>query len=230
MSLGILIQVRLGSTRLPAKALLPVAGCTIIQHVMRAMARVPADVRALVTEAQSAAALASVAREEGFLLFVGPEDDVLARYCMAAREYGVDTMVRATGDNPLTSAELARSILEVHRENSADLSHYLGIPWGSGIEVIRSESLFVAEKEARDTTEREHATTFLYRNAHRFRIIEANAPRGCALPDARVTVDTPEDYEQVKQIFNDLYRGEPIETHQVVSWFQSQAVVRGGGE
>ena len=230
MSLGIFIQVRLGSTRLPGKALLPLPGGTVIQHVMRALARVPADVRALVTEARSAGALATLAREEGFLVFVGPEEDVLSRYCMAGREYGVETMVRATGDNPLTSAELARSILGVHRENGADLSHYLGIPWGSGVEVMRSESLFVAENEAKATAEREHATTFLYRNPHRFRIIEANAPRGCVFPDARVTVDTPEDYERVKRIFEDLYRGEPIETHQVVSWFQSRAATPGGAE
>ena len=125
MSLGIFIQVRLGSTRLPGKALLPLPGGSVIQHVMRAMAAVPADVRALVTEQRSATQLAPVARQEGFLLFVGPDDDVLARYCMACREYRVDTAIRVTGDNPLTSAQLAKSILAKHRESASDLSHYV---------------------------------------------------------------------------------------------------------
>jgi len=223
MSLGVFIQVRLGSTRLPAKALLPLPGGLIIQHVMRSMSRVPAEVRALVTDAGSAQALAPLAREEGFLLFVGPRDDVLARYCMAVREYGVDQVVRATGDNPLTSAMLARSILDRHLKNGSDLSHYLGIPLGSGVEVVRSESLLAAESEATDPMEREHVTPFLYRHPERFRIEEPQGPPGFRLPEARVTVDTADDYAQVRRIFDELYAGGPIEADQLVSWFQSAA-------
>jgi spore coat polysaccharide biosynthesis protein SpsF len=227
MSLGVFIQVRLASTRLPAKALLPLPGGMIIQHVMRSMALVPADVRALLTEAGSAEALAPLAREEGFLVFIGPREDVLARYCMASREYHVDKVIRATGDNPLTSATLARSILSLHIESGADLSHYVGVPWGSGVEVIRSESLFVAEREAMDPAEREHVTPFLYRHPDRFRINEQEAPYGFRLPEARVTVDTEEDYVRVRRIFEDLYTGEPIEASRLVPWFLSAANARG---
>ena len=53
MHRGVSIQVRLGSTRLQGKALLPLCGLAIIQHVMRCLSRVPADVRALVTERQA---------------------------------------------------------------------------------------------------------------------------------------------------------------------------------
>lgn len=179
----------------------------------------PADVRALVTEAGSAEALSPLARREGFAVFVGSEEDVLERYCMAAREYRVDTVIRATGDNPLTSTALARSILTAHRETGADLSHYLGIPWGSGVEVIRSEALFVAEREATDPEEREHITTFLYRHPERFRIEEPAAPPELRLPEARVTVDTEADYALVTRIFEDLYAGEPVEVSEIAAWF-----------
>ncbi len=222
MRRGIFVQVRLGSTRLAGKALLPLRGGTIIQHVMRNLSRVPADLRALVTEARSREALNPLAKEEGFCVFVGPEIDVLARYCMACREYAVDEVVRATGDNPLTSAELARSILALHDGSGADLSHYLGIPWGSGVEAVRSEALFAAEREAADPVEREHATTFLYRHPDRFRIHEPEAPPGCRLPEARVSVDTEEDYALVKRIFEDLYRGEPIEVGELATWFSER--------
>ncbi len=219
MRLAIFIQVRLGSTRLAGKALLPLPGGTVIQHVMRSLAMVPADVRALVTEPRSAEALAPLAREEGFGIFVGPEQDVLARYCMAAREHEVDQVMRATGDNPLTSPALARSILCLHRESGCDLSHYLGIPVGSGVELVRSQALFTAEREAADAAEREHVTTFLYRHPERFRIDEPEAPPECRMPDARVTVDTPEDYARVKRIFEDLYRGQPIDMPDLAAWF-----------
>jgi spore coat polysaccharide biosynthesis protein SpsF len=230
VSLGILIQVRLGSTRLVGKALLPLPGGTVIQHVMRAMAEVPADVHALVTEERSAEALAPLAREEGFESFVGPEDDVLARYCLAAREYGVDEVIRATGDNPLTSPVLARDILRLHRESASDLSHFLGIPWGSGVEVVQARSLFAAEVEAVDPAEREHVTMFLYRHPGRFRILQPQAPAGADLPDVRVTVDTPADYERVRRIFEELYRGQPIEIRDLAAWLKAGEARRGEGE
>jgi spore coat polysaccharide biosynthesis protein SpsF len=223
VSTGILVQVRLGSTRLPAKALLPLPGGCIIQHVMRALLPVPAEVRALVTDSKSEAALAPLARAEGFDVFVGPEEDVLARYCMASRSYGTDVVIRATGDNPLTSAQLAREILAEHEKARADLSHYLGIPWGSGVEVVAASALYEAERDADQKDEREHITTFLYRHRGRFRILEAPAPARADLPGGRVTVDTPEDLREITQLFQDLYAGHPIEIEQVVAWLRERA-------
>src|SRR5208283_1577885 len=136
MSTGVFVQVRLGSTRLPSKALLPLPGGCLIQHVMRSLTAVPADVRALLTDGNSVAALRPLAEAEGFQVFAGPDEDVLGRYCMASRLYGTDRVIRATGDNPLTSARLALDIIREHERADADLSHFVGVPWGSGIEVV----------------------------------------------------------------------------------------------
>lgn len=219
MRTGVFVQVRLGSTRLPAKALLPLPGGSVIQHVMRALAPVAADVHALLTDPASTAKLAPVAEGEGFLLFTGSPEDVLGRFCAASREYGVDRVVRATGDNPLTCPRLASQILSIHAERRADLSHFLGCPWGTGVEVVESRALFDAERAAADPAEREHITTFHYRHPDRFAIVEEQAPAEAHLPDARVTVDTPEDYERVSRIFQDLYEGSPIGAEAIVRWF-----------
>ena len=220
MATGVFVQVRLGSTRLPAKALLPLPGGCIIQHVMRSLLPVPADVRALLTDPQSESVLAPLARAEGFEVFAGPPEDVLARYCMASRAYGTDRIIRATGDNPLTSAHLARGILAEHEKAGADLSHYLGIPWGSGIEVVAARALYEAEKDADQKDEREHITTFLYRHPQRFRILEAPAPGHADMPRGRVTIDTPEDLREMTRLFQDLYAGQPIEIDQVIAWLK----------
>jgi spore coat polysaccharide biosynthesis protein SpsF len=223
---GIFIQVRLGSTRLPRKAILPLPGGNIIQHVMRSLARVPSDVRALLTEEASARELLPFADAEGYTVFIGPEQDVLARYCMACREYGVSRVMRATGDNPLTSASLAVEILGVHARGSADLSHYLGCPLGTGVEVVEAEALYAAEKDATASEEREHITTFLYRHPERFAILEPIAPARARLADAHVSVDTRDDFDRVESIFEALYVGRPLEAAEVVEWLTRQA----GGE
>jgi len=219
---GIFIQVRLGSTRLPRKATLRLPGGNIIQHVMRALARVPADVRALLTDKASAEELLPFAKDEDYALFAGPELDVLARYCMACREYGVGRVVRATGDNPLTSASLAARILGEHAERGADLSHYLGCPLGTGVEVVEAEALFAAERDAAASEEREHVTTFLYRHPERFSIFEPVAPASATLADAHVSVDTREDFDRITSILKALYVGRPLEAEEVVQWLLRQ--------
>jgi spore coat polysaccharide biosynthesis protein SpsF len=217
---GVFVQVRLGSTRLPSKAMLPLPHGSVIQHVMRALRDIPADAYALLTDDASQAVLRPVAAGEGFDVRVGPEEDVLARYCMAACAYGVRRIVRATGDNPATSARLARDIMLIHDREAADLSHYLGNPWGTGVEVIEAEALFAAEREAALPDEREHITTFLYRHPDRFVIREPDAPPEASYAEGRVTVDTREDYEAVCAMFAALHRGRPLEVEDVIGWLR----------
>ena len=228
MESGLFVQVRLGSSRLPGKALLPLAGATVIQHVMRALRAVPSDVYALLTDEKSLAELRGVASAEGFDAMAGPAEDVLARYCMAVRSYGVEEVIRATGDNPLTSARLARDILAIHRRSGSDLSHYLEVPWGSGVEVIRARALLEAERDAAQPDEREHITTFHYRHRDRFHIVEEPAPEYARCRDLRVTVDTAEDLEDVRRIFLELHRGVPVEIEQVIAWWKRRGGMPGG--
>jgi spore coat polysaccharide biosynthesis protein SpsF len=228
VSTGIFIQVRLGSVRLPSKALLALPGGCVIQHVMRSLQAVPADARALLTDGRSRDALRPLADAEGYEVCVGPDEDVLARYCAACRQFGVQRVVRATGDNPLTSARLARDIMAAHEAAATDLSHYLGVPWGSGIEVVTTEALLQAETDATRQDEREHITTFHYRHPQRFRILEAPAPAYAAYPEGRVTIDTPADMEAMTRLFEALYQGAPVEIEQAIAWLKEHPPARAG--
>jgi len=224
MRTAVFVQVRLGSTRLPCKALLRLPGGSIIQHVMRALAPVPADFRALLTDAGSVDALLPPATAEGFAVIAGPAEDVLSRFCGACRLHGIHRVVRATGDNPLASPELARSIMSIHESGKADLSHYLGNPWGTGVEIVEAAALFEAESESLSAEEREHVTKWLYGRRERFTILEPQAPEAALLPSGRVTVDTEKDYARVTRIFDALYRGAPIEVGQLVRWLRAHPV------
>jgi spore coat polysaccharide biosynthesis protein SpsF len=192
----------------------------VVQHALRALRRVEAGVHAVLTEPGSAPALEPLAAAEGFALFAGPEEDVLERFCLAARHFRVDRVVRATGDNPLVSARQVEALLELHRASGWDLSHFLGLPLGAGVEVVETEALETANRTSSDAYEHEHITTFLYRHPERFRIAEPACPADWRCPEAQVTLDTREDYERLQRIFRELYRGEPIEIEELVAWLR----------
>ena len=205
-----ILQARLGSTRLPAKILMPLGGTTLLEQAMIRLSLVETDTRVLATDAKSAAALAPAAERRGFELLVGPEDDVLARYCMAVRLFKPDLVIRATGDNPLVSFELASLLVERSGATRPDYAGFVGMPSGLGVELVAAEALLRAEAEAREAPEREHVCPYLYSHPELFRIDRPPAPADYDIPGARVTVDTPADYEAMLRLYGALYDGSPI--------------------
>jgi len=218
--IGVFLQARLGSTRLPQKVLLPLKGGNVLQHALRSLRKIKADVYALLADHNSGSVLEQYAVEEGFNLFIGPEDDVLRRFTSAIHFFNVGRVIRATGDNPLVSWRLASEIFELHEQKRADLSHFINIPLGTGVEAVEACALLDAENESADPYEHEHITTFLYRHPERFTILEIEGPAGCILPGGRVTLDTDSDYQLIRNIYSDLYINEPIATEDIVVWIK----------
>ena len=218
--LAIVLQARMGSTRLPGKALLPLGGSTLVEQAMARLCLVKAEVRVLATDEASAPSLAGAAERHGFELLVGPAEDVLARYCLAVRRYKPDLLLRATGDNPLVSYELATLLLERRGYHSSDYSGYLGMPTGMGVELIESEALLRAEAEARERPEREHVCPYLYAHPELFRVDRPEAPAEYLIPRASVTVDTAADYEAILRIYGELFDGSPIPSAAVLRYLR----------
>lgn len=218
---GVFLQVRLDSVRLPRKALLTLEDHTVVEHAMQSLTHVDAAVHALVTDKESAPTLRRLAKGYGFETFVGPKFDVLGRYVAAARHFGVDTIVRATGDNPLVSGVLAEMILREHHATSADYSGYDGPPLGTGVEIVDTYALGVAHERAVSRYDREHVCPYLYAHPGEFAVHRIDAPPEFCLPDARVTLDTEADYALLRAIYADLYHGAPIEINDLLSWLRS---------
>jgi len=186
---------------------------------------VPAELHILATDEESASALGAVAERRHFELFVGPADDVLARYCQCARRFSLDRIIRATGDNPLISHELASMLLARSVGQEADYMTFAGLPVGMGVELVLTEALFRAEAEARAPAEREHVCPYLYGHPELFIVEREPAPREFRFPQARVTVDTRADYEAMLKIYGALYSGSPISTASVISYLKKESLL-----
>jgi spore coat polysaccharide biosynthesis protein SpsF len=193
---------------------------------MEALNRVPAEPRVLVCPEDCVSAFAPLAGEAGFEIVAGPEEDVLARYCLAIRRFNITHLIRATGDNPFVFADAAAAIAAEALALGADYAGYGGLPAGAGVEAVNAAALLRAEAETRTGNfpgaspgrsrgaalpgEREHVCPYLYGHPEFFSLHRPLAPPRWR-NSARLTVDTPEDYERAKLLYAALSLSAPGE-------------------
>ena len=173
---AVVLQARLDSTRLPNKAMLPLGGEPLVFRVMEALIAVVCDLHVLACPPECEAVFAPLAERLGFEVSVGSKDDVLARYCAAIRTFGIDRVIRATGDNPFVFADAAVAVNREACSLNADYAGYGGLPYGAGVESVSAEALVRAEAEAALQQEREHVCPYLYTHPEKFRLHRPLAP------------------------------------------------------
>jgi spore coat polysaccharide biosynthesis protein SpsF len=199
---GIILQARMGSSRLPGKALATISGQTILEHCLRRlMLTGVAPVVLATTERPEDHQLADVAQRLGASVFRGDADDVLGRFVAAANAFDFDHVVRATADNPGTDIEAPGRLLAALGAFNVDYACEQGLPYGAAVEAVTRDALERAAREATQADDREHVTTYVKRNSDVFSVIQLLPPALLRRPDVSVTVDTAADLDHVRALF-----------------------------
>ncbi len=231
----VIVQSRLGSTRLPEKGLLPLGSKPVIAHVLNTMHQVPAAAWYLATDDASYPRLKDVAESCGFEPFAGSAEDVLGRFCAVVEKFRQDhgylpeIIVRATGDNPFLFGTAACASVDQYytdAEAAGSLPAYFtltGLPHGSGIEILHVESLLKARECTDDPYDHEHVGPALYRHQDMFTCIFKPAPACWNHPELRTTIDTAGDYQKAKRLYaclsQKLESEGPFEDQSIVAAF-----------
>lgn len=203
----LVIQSRLGSTRLSGKALLQLNGKPVLAWVFEAMKKVKADRYFLATDYNSAEKLAPLASQYGFECLAGPEEDVLQRFCMVIEKTDADVIIRATGDNPFLFYEAADESARVFAQKNCDYFTFSGLPHGSGVEVFKGSSLLKAAKQTDLAYDHEHVGPALYNHPENFTAIFEPAPKEWNYPALRTTIDTAADFRRAQFMAQTLHAG-----------------------
>jgi spore coat polysaccharide biosynthesis protein SpsF len=223
----VIIQARLDSTRLPGKAVLYLGKKTLIAWIVErlTLSQYARNIIVATTE-DSLSRIKLALKDYNFVkYFTGSKENVLERYYKAAEYFGSRLIIRATGDNPLVCPEFLDRTLEFHEEAGADLTHFLGIPLGTGVEIIGKDALTSAYKNAKSAYDLEHVTPFIYKNRDSFKVLEPLSSGLYYSPDIRVTVDTPADFLHVKQIFDNFRNKSFISMEDIISYHKSRIKV-----
>jgi spore coat polysaccharide biosynthesis protein SpsF len=217
----VVVQARTGSTRLPGKVLMPVAGAPLLARMVERVraARSAARFELIVATTTDASddPVVALCDRIGVRLFRGHPTDLLDRHVGASRELRADAVVKIPSDCPLVDPSAIDRVLEAFAQTPVDYTsnlHPATWPDGHDVEIMTMEALEAAHREATKTHEREHTTPFLWDQPDRFRCVNVAWETGRDLSMShRMTIDYPEDYAFVAAVYDALYsEGRPIFT------------------
>jgi len=203
-----IIQARMGSTRLPCKMMLQLAGYPLVDWVVRrtqAAALVDQVVLATSVNPENDILERHLAAQ-GIAVFRGSEDDVLERFYNAAQKYGATHVVRVCADNPLVWGGAIDELIRCYRKTGCDYA-YNHIPrrnaWPDGLGAEMT-SFALLERIAREATlpaHREHCLSYIWDNPELFSIATFDpADARLARPHVRLDVDIAADYVKLARM------------------------------
>ena len=150
MKVAVVMQARMGSSRLPGKILAPLLEQPILSVIVRRLGRAAADAGWIATSREAPDAVtAAWGGALGWSVFRGDETDVLSRFTGIVRACRPDWIVRLTADNPFVDAGIVACLVETARQAPASValisSAGAAFPLGYVPEIVRAEALVEAE-------------------------------------------------------------------------------------
>ncbi len=202
MKTVIVIQARLGSSRLPCKALLCLHKLPVIDWVTRRChsSRLSDDLVVAIPDTPHDDVLAHHVETCGIKIWRGSEQDVLSRILDAAHAFEADAVVRVCADNPLVCGEEIDNLISFYKKHSCNYA-YNHIPRrnlypdGLGAEIVSLQILEHLNKIASLPAHREHCFSYITDNPTDFVIQTFDPPDPCLHhPELKLDLDTMEDF------------------------------------
>lgn len=228
---GIIIQARMGSTRLPKKVLMPtIAGKCILDIQTSLLQSTFPNYKLIIATSTAEAddAIAMYCQENKIHCFRGSENDVLVRFTNAAKEHELQEVYRVCADNPFLDMQLMQEMDNVDKVNVDYLSYQneqeqpaMQTHFGFFAEWVRVSALDKIIANTDEALYREHVTNYIYQHSELFNIQWMPMPLIIAnRSDIRLTVDTEEDmkfasalYTQIENVDNKI--------NKIVEWIDS---------
>lgn len=227
---GIIIQARLGSTRMPWKVVKPFyQGKSILDLQIEALKKnfpdFPIVLATSVNEENDA--LEELAERLEIGCFRGDENNVLNRFIETAKAYNFTRVVRICSDNPLLYTPSIHELLKQEADYSAfalsDGTPTIRTHYGFWPEVVTTNALEKAQELTNDSFYQEHVTNFIYGNPDEFSLAFKTVPTEIENNRSiRTTIDTPEDFDNIADLYVHLMAQESALDPTAITHFLSQ--------
>lgn len=205
------IEARFASSRLPGKTLLEICGKPTLELIIERLRRSKFidEIVIATTVSRDCDAIEDLAKKLNVGCYRGSEDDVLDRVLKAAKAYKADIIVEITGDETLIDTVIVDQVIDYYLKNNFDyVSNVLDrrYPRGLDTQVFAVSVLEEVSRLTNDPADRENVSLYIYEHPERYKLGSVRAPEEMNHPDWRWTLDTKEDFEFLKTVYEALYK------------------------
>lgn len=231
--IGLVIQARMSSKRLPGKVLLELNGKALLLHIVERLKELNKNYKRIVitSSLKKDDKIERFCKKNKLSFFRGSEEDVLDRYYKTAKKFELKHTVRLTGDNPLVDISNLKFLINKHLETGADYSSNKAevgscLPMGTGAEIFSFPALERSWREGKKPNHREHVNEYILENKEKFNTLFLTATKKdlTKCKNLRLTIDTKEDFEFVERILGLL------EKHKLKSTLENICKLTEAGE
>ena len=217
-NLGIVIQARMGSTRLPGKILKPFyKNLSILELIVNNIKSAVSNKYEIVIATSNNTEnniIEDFAIKNELKLYRGDECDVLSRFIGVGVQNGYSHILRICSDNPFISKYYLDKLISEWEVLTSN--HYLSFKMYDGTPVIKTHlgffaeivslnSLQVAYNSTNKLNYRENVTEYVYSNPIKFNVKFLELPTYISKRnDLRFTIDDIKDFEILEEIYRTI--------------------------
>lgn len=230
-----IVQARIGSTRLPGKSLMLLAGAPLVGRVIERIStatKIDKLILAIPDNIENDP-LESLGKSYGVEIFRGSEIDLVDRYYNAAKNVSCKYVVRIPADNPTPQGSEIDRIIDHHLSLSrpgfsSNLAEIYGskYPDGIGAEIFDFELLEEISADFSDSRKREHVHLNFFDYATQKAVDEnwcpistVHCPSDFARPDIILDVNTQIQFEYMANLYKELYPSNPnFDIKDIIRW------------
>lgn len=201
-----IIQARMGSTRLPGKVMMPLAGQPVLWHIIHRLkkCRTIDDIVVATSDLKEDDKLAAWCRKNDIPVFRGPEENVLQRFALAVKSLDPEIIIRICGDSPMVDPQVIDQLV-IHLVNTG-ADHCIGDKktptTHEGFSPFSRQAFERLMSEAADDPVAiEHVTAYFGQHPEKFKTSTIPMPREHWFSGARMSIDTPADLRFMNEVY-----------------------------
>jgi len=214
MKIGIIITVRIDSKRLPGKVLKKINGKEISKYIYERLEMTNVDKENIIFATSDEIKddkIEEFCHKNSYSCFRGAKNNVALRLLNCAKYFGFDAFIRINGDNVFTDKNIINEMIKIFKNNKYDIITNVPsrtFPYGISVEIIRTKFYDNIYPHITDYSDREHVTTYIYKNIDRFNVYSYKS-NNKKFKDVKLALDTEKDFKIITKIiesFQDDHR------------------------
>ena len=234
MTVGIIVQTRTGSTRLPGKVMMKADDkLLMVDYVINQLkhSKLHDEIVIATTDLKQDDVIFDYVTNRNVPCFRGDEKNVLERHYQCAKKYAFSTIVRIPSDKPLIDPTIVDSVIEKFQSNSYDYISNFSVdvndndrfipsyPSGTEVEIFSFTALETAWKNATSEYDKEHVTPYIYTHPEKFKIFTFKSEKN--LSQFRWALDYENDLKLIRIIISKIQK-RPILMNDILELFEQE--------